>query len=97
MRECLSVVWLLLLSSTSFDHENSDFEHERFQKIQCQKFELASGLSHGAKIQKNIEIIRVMMVWDHNFAWGLALRAMFEINMASKNFLKACVKTILVE
>ena len=72
MRESLSVVWLFLLSSPSFDHEDSDSEHERFQKILSQKIELASGLSHGAEIRKFVEILHMVMVWDHNFAWGLA-------------------------
>ena len=64
-----------------FDHEDSDSEHERFQKILSQKFEWREGLSHGAKIGKFREILHLVMVWDHDFAWGFALRAMFKINM----------------
>ena len=79
VRECLSVVWLFLLSSPSFDHEDSDSEHGRFQKILSEKIELASGLSHGAKIRKFPKIRHVVRVWDYNFAWGLALRAMFKM------------------
>ena len=37
------------------------------------------------KFEKNIEILHVVMVWDHNFAWGLALRAMFKINIACRD------------
>ena len=56
VRECLSIVLVFLLSSPSFDYEGSDSEHESFQKILSQKFELAPGLSHGAKIRKFIKI-----------------------------------------
>ena len=79
------IVLNFLLSSPRFDHEDSDSEHERFQKIPSQNFERAQGVSHGEKIRKNIEILHVVMVWDHNFAWGLALRAMFNINMACRD------------
>ena len=85
MRESLSIVFNFLLSSPSFDHEDSDSEHERFQKILSQKFELAQGLSHGAKIRKFIKIRHVVRVWGLNFATGLALRAMFKINMACRD------------
>ena len=79
MRECLSIVFNFLLSSPRFDHEDSDSEHERSQKIRGEKFKLRQGFAHGAKIRKFIKILHVMIVWDHNFAWGLALRAMFNL------------------
>ena len=78
MRECLSIVFNFLLSSPSFDHEDSDSEHERFQKILSEKIELASGSSHGAKIRKFLEFHQVVRVWNRNFTLGLALRAMFK-------------------
>ena len=59
MRECLSIVFNFLLSSPSFDYEDSDSENERFHKILSQKIELAPGLSHGAKIRKFINIRHV--------------------------------------
>ena len=85
MRECLSIVFNFLLSSPSFDHEDSDSEHERFQKFLSQKFECLSGLSHGAGIRKFLEIRHVVRVRGVNFATGLALRAMFKINMAGRD------------
>ena len=79
VRECLLIVFNFLLSNSSFDHEDSDSEHERFQKILSQKFELDSGLPHGAKIRKFPKFRHVVRVWGVNFATGPALRAMFKI------------------
>ena len=58
----LSVVFNFLLSSPRFDHEDSDSEHERFQKILSQKFECRSGLAHGAKFRKFHKIRYVVRV-----------------------------------
>ena len=46
----LSIVLNFLLSSPSFDHEDSDSELESFQKIRGTKFEQARALAHEAKI-----------------------------------------------
>ena len=46
----LSVVFNFLLSSGRFLYEDSDFEHESFQKIRGKKFEWRSCLPCGDEI-----------------------------------------------
>ena len=70
MLTCLSSVRLFLLSSPSFDHEDSDSEHESFQKIHCEKFELASGLGDEVKILKIHENVEFGDVWHVKIALG---------------------------
>ena len=48
--EILSVVFNFLLSSTTVLYEDSDFEHESFQKISGKKFERGPGLRFSVKI-----------------------------------------------
>ena len=48
--EILSVVFNFLSSSLRFLYEDSDFEHESFQKILGKKFERGSGLTCGDEI-----------------------------------------------
>ena len=60
--ECLPIVLIFLLSSPSFDHEESDSEHESSQKILSQKFEWDPGSAHGAKIRNFIKIRHVVRV-----------------------------------
>ena len=50
MLEIMSFVFNFLLSSGRFEYEDSDFEHESFQKICGEKFELAQSLTHGDEI-----------------------------------------------
>ena len=52
MLECLSVVWLFLLSSLRVHIVVSYSERESFHKIRGEKFKLPQGRSHGAKISK---------------------------------------------
>ena len=70
MLEILSVVWLSLLSSTSFHIVVSDSEPESFQKIRGEKFELASGLIHETEIWKIHENSTCGHVWDAKNALG---------------------------
>ena len=64
MLSILSVVFNLLLSSTTVLYEDSDSELESFQKIRSEKFERISGLAHEAKILKIHEIVEFGDVWD---------------------------------
>ena len=66
----LSIVCDFLLSSPSFDHEDSDSEFERFQKIRGKNFERAQALSHGAKIFKIHENVEFGDVWHVKIALG---------------------------
>ena len=45
--EILSFIFNFLLSSTTVLYEDSDSEHESFQKISGKKSERSSGLTHG--------------------------------------------------
>ena len=48
--EIRPVIFNFLLSSTTVLYEDSDSEHESFQKISGKKFEWRSGLGHVMKI-----------------------------------------------
>ena len=59
-----------LLSSTTVLYEDSDFEHESFQKICGEKFEQLSDLAHEAKILKIHENVEFRDVWHVKIALG---------------------------
>ena len=60
----LSVVCDFVLSSLSFDYEDSDSEAESFQKIRGERFELISGLAHEAKILKILKFHEIVEFGD---------------------------------
>jgi hypothetical protein len=84
VRKCLPIVLVFLLSSPSFDHEDSDSEHERFQKILSQQFGCRSGLAHGAKIQKHQNSLRGEGLWPE-FRHGSCAARNVQINMACRD------------
>ena len=81
----LSIVCDFLLCSPSFEHEDSDSEHESFQKIRGEKFERPQALSHEAKILKIHENVDLVTSGTRKMRWGLALRAMFKNDMAGRD------------
>ena len=103
MLEILSVVFNFLPSSTTVFYEDSDSEHESFQKISGKKFERPLGLTHGDenswilwKItilvksrEEQIEPVKLIS-WGFQtlkFTGVLALRAMFKISASPRALL----------
>ena len=92
--KCLSVVWLLLLSSTRFHIVVLYSERGSFHKIRGEKFEPGSGLSHEAMIFKIHENSTCGHVWDVGDSLGSCAARNVKNYMACRDgFAKASLKS----